>query len=123
MPRYKLKHEITAMHMTYSTLISFDRGIPYPTIEPVTISSSLLGRTTLNTNSHTQLLSKQTDQTRAVPQVDPVTDGTALLGIHACVLDDPVKSFWAGYWGAQPNLLVWRLLVEDVDSVGREGDV
>lgn len=114
---------ISAMHMTYSTLISFDRGILYPTIKLVTISSSLFGRTSLDTNRHTQLLSEQADQTRAVPQVDPVTDGAALLGIHACVLDDPVKSFWAGYWGAQPDLLVRRLLVEDVGSVGREGDV
>lgn len=46
-----------------------------------------------------------------------------LLLVHAVSLEDPVEALGAGDGGAKPDLLVGGLLVQDVGSFVRDGDV
>lgn len=77
---------------------------------------SLLDASALIANGDAQLLSQDTNQTRAVPEIDPVADGASLLARHVVALDDPVKALGTGYGAAEPDLLVWWLLVQNVGS-------
>jgi hypothetical protein len=43
--------------------------------------------------------------------------------VHAVALNDPVVPLGPGEGGREPDLLVWWLLVQDVGSNTRNGDV
>lgn len=65
-----------------------------------------------------ELLSEQLSQAGAVSQVDPIALAAALLVVHAISSHYPVEAFRTGNRSREPNLLVRRLLVENV-ATGR----
>lgn len=60
-----------------------------------------------------QLLPQKLRERRAVSQIYPVPHSAPFLFTHAFLGYDPVETLWSGYWRAEPDLLVWRLLVQD----------
>ena len=70
-----------------------------------------------NYDRDTKLLPQQLGQPSSVPQVDPFADTSTLLVVHTLVRNSPVEAFRARDGRGQPDLLVWRLLVEDVGAV------
>ena len=78
---------------------------------------------TTDIHTETKLFPQDLLQRASIPNVDPFALSRALLVVHAFALDCPVEALGSGQGRRQPDLLVRRLLVEYVGSVGREGDV
>jgi hypothetical protein len=74
-------------------------------------------------HAETELFPQDLLQRATIPKVDPVALSRALLFVHAFALDRPVEALRAGDWRREPDLLVGRLLVKHVGSVGWVGDV
>jgi len=70
-----------------------------------------------NYDRDTELLPQQLGQPSSVPQVNPFADTSTLLVVHTLMRNSPVEAFRTGDGRGQPDLLVWRLLVEDVGTV------
>lgn len=62
---------------------------------------------------NTQLLPENLSERAAVPQIYPVSNTTTLLVVHALLCHNPIEALGPGYRGAEPNLLVRGLLVQD----------
>jgi hypothetical protein len=60
-----------------------------------------------------QLFPEDLRERAAIPHVHPISHTTTLLEVHALLCDHPVETLRTGYWGAEPDLLVRGLLVED----------
>jgi len=67
----------------------------------------------VNTDVNAQLFPENLSQRAAVPHVHPVADASTLLEVHALLCHDPVETLGTGYRGAEPDLLVWGLLVQN----------
>ena len=66
-----------------------------------------------------QLRIQQIRQVAPIAQVDPLAMrelAGPLLLVHAVAFDDPVVPLWAGDGGAEPDLFVWGLFVQDVGA-------
>lgn len=74
-------------------------------------------------HTEAKLLPENLLQRAAISDIDPVALARALLVVHALSLDRPVKTLGSGKGGREPDLLVGRLLVKHVGTVGRESDV
>jgi len=67
----------------------------------------------VNADVNAQLFSDDVSEGASIPHVHPVSNPTPFLEVHALLCDDPIESLRPGYWGAEPDLLVRGLLVED----------
>lgn len=74
-------------------------------------------------HAETKLLPQNLLQRATVPKVNPFAHSRTLLFVHALALDRPVEALRAGDGRREPDLLVGRLLVKYVGSVGWVGDV
>ena len=67
----------------------------------------------VNADVNAQLFPNDVGEGASIPHVHPVSNPTAFLEVHAFLCDDPIEALRSGYRGAEPDLLVWGLLVED----------
>ena len=67
----------------------------------------------IDADVNAQLFPENLRERATVPHVHPISHPTALLEVHALLGDHPVEALGAGYRGAEPDLLVRGLLVED----------
>jgi hypothetical protein len=77
----------------------------------------------LLSNSDSKLLSQQSGQAGLVSEIDPVTRCSALLLLLRLAQHDPIESLGTADGRAQPDLLGWGLLVDNVGAVRRVDDV
>lgn len=70
----------------------------------------------VNRHINAQLLPNQPRERAAIPKVDPISNAAIGLLVHRLALDDPVEALGAGDGRRQPDLLVGRLLVQDVGA-------
>jgi hypothetical protein len=77
----------------------------------------------LSNNSDSKLLSQQGGQAGLVSKIDPVTGCGALLLLLRLAQHDPIESLGTADGRAQPDLLGWGLLVDNVGAVRRVDDV
>ena len=73
-----------------------------------------------------QLGVQQVRQIRSIPEIDPLPickGPTILLLVHVVSLHDPVVPLGTGDRGAEPDLLVGGLLVQDIGADTGEDDV
>jgi hypothetical protein len=77
----------------------------------------------LSNNSDSKLLSQQSGQAGLVSKIDPVTGCCALLLLLRLAQHDPIESLGTADGRAQPDLLGWGLLVDNVGAVRRVDDV
>ena len=63
-----------------------------------------------------RLLAQDLVHCRAVPQIHPAPRRGPLLLVLAVANDHVVETLGAGYWGREPDLFVWWLLVDHVGA-------
>lgn len=108
---YRSQYQTFHLHLPPRKARSFSRSLP---------SSVQLSVTP---HHDAQFPPQQARQRRPVPQIHPFPLPAPLLLVLALTLDHIIVAFRARDGRAEPDLLVRRLLVEDVGSVGREDEV
>ena len=71
---------------------------------------------------NTHLLSQNFIKSTGIPQVYPFSLSPSLLIVLSLTRNNPVESFGARNGRAQPDLLIWWLLVENISSVRWENE-
>lgn len=69
-----------------------------------------------------ELLVQKMRELRAIAQIYPFAASSALFLMHALPRQDPVEALGTRQRRRQPDLLIGRLLVEDVRAIRRERD-
>ena len=76
---------------------------------PLNLTRNLI----VDTDVNAQLFPEDLSERAAIPHVYPVADATTLLEVHALLCHDPVEALRSGNRGAEPDLLVRGLLVQN----------
>lgn len=75
-----------------------------------------LGHLTVDGDVNSQFLPEKFRQRATIPQIDPISNTAISLLVHRFAIDDPIEALRSGNRRGEPDLLVRRLLVQDVGA-------